>query len=46
MTPTAFAEIFSAGPILFVFAEIVAAFPFPVPVPAIWTGDGAGGLTV
>ena len=44
MTPTAFAEIFSAWPILFGFAEIVAAVTLSVI--ATWTGDGAGGLTV
>ena len=44
MTPFAFAETFSVGPIVFVFAEIVAAVTLLVP--ATWTGDGAGGLTV
>ena len=43
MTSTAFANPFSVGPIVFVFAEIEAVVA--ISVPATWAGEGAGGLT-
>ena len=44
MTFNLFAEILTSGPILFGFAEIVAAVPFSLP--ADWAGYDTGGLLV